>query len=434
MNRRQFLAGSLVSGISSSIILPPRSMAVEDRNTSPAVDYRLTQQTPARRFDGKESFCHPRAGIVPGVGKDGGPRVVMTMLTIDLSGSDVFKEMYGLTTDDLGRTWTEPAGRAGALPPQRNDRRRRAARGVQRFLADVAQAIENTLRHRAHGRVHTRVEGRGRSSARYGVCDVRCNKRAWRAWRKMAMPDDPQFAFAGAGCTQRVDLADGTILLPIYYRISLKNTTKRVLVTHCSFDGQIAEAGHDLGKPIIEEDGTRGVGEPSLTKFDDMYYLTIRHPLRAYVTRSKDGLDFEPIRPWTFDDGTEFGNYETQTHWVTHSDGLFLVYNRRGLNNDHVFRHRAPLLMAQVDPERLCVLRKTERELVPNRGARLGNFGVTDVSPTRPGSRSPSGCSRRASKNTAATAPCGSPASIGIGRIGISKYAANPRAQLRQAL
>src|SRR3972149_680920 len=84
MNRRQFLAGSLVSGISSSIILPPRSVAIEDRNTSPAVDYRLTLQTPARRFDGKESFCHPRAGIVPGVGKDGGPRVVMTMLTLDL--------------------------------------------------------------------------------------------------------------------------------------------------------------------------------------------------------------------------------------------------------------------------------------------------------------------------------------------------------------
>ena len=38
-------------------------------------------------------------------------------------------------------------------------------------------------------------------------------------------------------------------------------------------------------------------------------------------------------------------------------------------------------MMAQVDPERMCVLRKTERELAPNRGARLGNFGVTDVSP-----------------------------------------------------
>ena len=77
----------------------------------------------------------------------------------------------------------------------------------------------------------------------------------------------------------------------------------------------------------------------------------------------------------------ELGNYNTQQHWVTHSEGLFLVYTRRGLNNDHVFRHRAPLVMAQVDPERLCVLRETEQVLVPERGARLGNFGVTNVTP-----------------------------------------------------
>ncbi|MCA9426382.1 MAG: exo-alpha-sialidase, partial [Candidatus Omnitrophica bacterium] len=59
--------------------------------------------------------------------------------------------------------------------------------------------------------------------------------------------------------------------------------------------------------------------------------------------------------------------------------GLFLVYTRRGAENDHVFRHRAPLFIAQVDPDTLCVLRETERVLVPERGARLGNFGITDV-------------------------------------------------------
>jgi hypothetical protein len=59
---------------------------------------------------------------------------------------------------------------------------------------------------------------------------------------------------------------------------------------------------------------------------------------------------------------------------------LFLVYTRKGASNDHVFRHRAPLFIAQVDPERLCVLRHTERVLVPEHGARLGNFGVTEIS------------------------------------------------------
>lgn len=65
---------------------------------------------------------------------------------------------------------------------------------------------------------------------------------------------------------------------------------------------------------------------------------------------------------------------------MTHRDALFLVYTRRGAGNDHVFRNRAPLFIAQVDPERLVVMRATERLLVPEHAARLGNFGVTEIS------------------------------------------------------
>ncbi|MPN17599.1 hypothetical protein SDC9_164954 [bioreactor metagenome] len=59
---------------------------------------------------------------------------------------------------------------------------------------------------------------------------------------------------------------------------------------------------------------------------------------------------------------------------------LYLVYTRKGANNDHIPRHRAPLFIAEVDPERLCVIRATEQIVVPERGARLGNFGITRVS------------------------------------------------------
>jgi len=57
-----------------------------------------------------------------------------------------------------------------------------------------------------------------------------------------------------------------------------------------------------------------------------------------------------------------------------------LAYTRRGLGNDHVMRHRAPLLMARVDPKTLRVLRETERVLIPERGAPLGNFGAAQIS------------------------------------------------------
>lgn len=38
-----------------------------------------------------------------------------------------------------------------------------------------------------------------------------------------------------------------------------------------------------------------------------------------------------------------------------------------------------PPFIGQVDPERMCVLRRTERILVPVHEARLGNFGVTPI-------------------------------------------------------
>ncbi len=48
-------------------------------------------------------------------------------------------------------------------------------------------------------------------------------------------------------------------------------------------------------------------------------------------------------------------------------------------DNDHVFRHRAPLFLARVDAERLCVLRETEKVLIPERGAAMGNFGAAAI-------------------------------------------------------
>jgi hypothetical protein len=64
---------------------------------------------------------------------------------------------------------------------------------------------------------------------------------------------------------------------------------------------------------------------------------------------------------------------------VDHDGQLYLVYTRRGADNDHVFRNRAPLFMAEVDPVSMRVRRATERVIVPERGARLGNFGVLKI-------------------------------------------------------
>jgi hypothetical protein len=61
--------------------------------------------------------------------------------------------------------------------------------------------------------------------------------------------------------------------------------------------------------------------------------------------------------------------------------------------------------MARVDPDRLCVIRSTERVLVPERGDGLGNFGVTHISPhetwvTAAEWMQPRGVENRGSDNT----------------------------------
>ena len=46
----------------------------------------------------------------------------------------------------------------------------------------------------------------------YSVYNIKKGK--WQDWQKLKMPDDDKFYNSGAGCVQRYDLDDGSILLP----------------------------------------------------------------------------------------------------------------------------------------------------------------------------------------------------------------------------
>jgi len=338
-------------------------------------------QTISSGYDRKTCWVHPRPGLIPGDPFS----VVVTMSKMSLAQgkSDVYYSLHEMRTDDGGTTWSGPTEHADSLG------RRAAGDGTEMAVCDfwpMWHAQTGKLLGTGHTCLYVsenddHPETQPARSTTYSVYDP--ESRSWTPWKKLQMPGDDKFWNSGAGSTQRVDLANGEILLPTYF--SLPGTAKSVFqclsgstVLRCAFDGETLtyiEHGDEFTVSV-----GRGLCEPSLASFQGRYYLTLRNDDYGSVASGSDGLHFGEPKLWTFDDGSDLGNYNTQQHWLTMPDALYLVYNRRGANNDHVMRHRAPLFIAQVDTERLCVIRATEQILVPERGARLGNFGVVQIS------------------------------------------------------
>jgi len=336
----------------------------------PAPGFRVQLDVVSEGFDGKTCWFHPRAGAIPG----STPTVVLTMQRWNVKRSDVFYPVASRVSSDLGATWSPITEHVDTLGRHRLDAAREE--GICDFTPKWHAATGRLLGtgHTVFYQDDVLVPVRPRHTV-WSVYDPARN--TWSPWAKLAMPDLPRFANAGAGSTQRVDLLNGDILLPVYAK-ELAAKAYFSTVVRCRFDGRelrYVEHGTEL-----KSDVDRGLYEPSLARLGNRFFLTMRNDQAAYVARSADGLNFEEPRRWTFDDGTDLGSYNTQAHWVMHADGLFLTYTRRGADNDNVARHRAPLFLAQVDPDRLVVLRATERVIVPNRGAQLGNFAVVDVS------------------------------------------------------
>ncbi|MGZ5505419.1 MAG: sialidase family protein [Limisphaerales bacterium] len=281
--------------------------------------FKLRLEVITEGYDGKFCWFHPMAGVIPG----SPPTVVLSMQRWRTASSDVFYPVNTMTSRDLGKSWSEPVehaslgrrqeaggvtvGVCGCVPKWHAKTRKLVTIGqTVRYLNDKLIAI------------------RPRETA-WSVYDQ--EKNSWSPWRTLEMPGSGKFWNSGSGSGQRVHLKNGDILLPIYFKGTEGKITSST-IARCSFDGETLryiEHGTEMTVPE-----PRGLGEPSLTFFEGRYYLTMRNDKAAYVATSKDGLHFEKVRRWTWDDGSELGSYNTQAHWVTHRDGLFLSYTRRG--------------------------------------------------------------------------------------------------------
>jgi hypothetical protein len=342
------------------------------------LDFEIRLETVQKYWDGRYDWAQVWAGAIPGAGKDGLPAVIITTQREDNASDDYYHGVHTLRSDDLGRTWTAPRPHPELEPKPQAD-------GTILGLCDFVSGWHpqtrrllitgHTVRY-ANGRLAEVPYARSTAYAAYDPASD-----TWTPWREMEMPDQEKFYNAGSGMCQWVLEPNGDILLPVYYKPRSEDRREcySATIVRCRFDGttlRYLEHGDELKHEV-----PRGYCEPSLTRHGGRYYLTLRNDVRGYVTSGTDGLHFDPPRPWTFDDGTELGSYNTMQHWLSHGDGLFLVYTRRGADNDEIIRNRAPLFIAQVDPDRLCVIRATERVAVPKRGASLGNFGAARITP-----------------------------------------------------
>ena len=180
---------------------------------------------------------------------------------------------------------------------------------------------------------------------------------------------------------------NGDILLALSF--GPKSATRSVATARCSFDGEtlkILEVG-----PSIDHAHGRGLLEPSVTQFKGKFYLTIRaKDGRGYISVGEDGLHWIPKDYWAWDDGEALEMSTTQQHWLTHSDGLFLVYTRKDVSNENVIRWRSPLWLARFNPQTRKLIRSSEHAALPLIGdgvqepdqvALMGNFHPTNISP-----------------------------------------------------
>ncbi len=360
----------------TAIFLIATSLSNFGRAAEPPVEFQLHLDVAHQELSPNYCWFHPRAAAVPGLGEKDDPLVVLT-LQKHLGASDHYSGLYYMTSRNLGRTWTKPV-----LPKQLEWRQGEDQETIG--VCDVTPgwharservlAIGVQLRYNDAG---VQLMDKPRSyDAVYAVFDPETD--AWTKWKTLGMPmgNEGQFHHIAPGCVQWLVQSDGSILLPLYYQ-GRDGGPYSVTVVHATFDGVTMKYVTHGDELHLNE--VRGLVEPSLTRFRGRYYLTLRNDKRGYVTSSDDGLHFDVIKPWTFDDGSELGSYNTQQHWVTHSDGLFLSYTRRGAKNDHIMRNRAPLFIARVDPERMTVIRESETVLMPERGVMLGNFGVVTI-------------------------------------------------------
>ena len=343
----------------------------------------ITKETLWQNRDGKRlTWFHPRACMIP-AGQ--GERKALMALQ-EIGGSDYFGPVHWSESVDRGRNWLdpEPIPSLGRIPEPQHP-------GLMAGVCDVVPQYHpqsKTVLAMGHVVFYRGPRfSKNDQLARYPVYSVRRADGTWGP-RKILKWNDSRGAFIYSNnCGQRIVLPDGDILLAFTFGPTSKH--RMVAGVRCSFDGKelrVKEVG-----PALELQHGRGLLEPSVTQFAGKIHITIRaEDGHGYHSISNDGLNWEAKQKWMWEDGSPVPMSTTQQHWLTHSDGLFLVYTRKDESNTGVIRWRSPLWLARVNTQTGRLIKATERVVLPLMGdgvkdpknvALMGNFSVTNASP-----------------------------------------------------
>lgn len=311
-------------------------------------------------YDKKKCLVHARCCCAPQF-------MIATSQYLNVAGIDLFAGIQVSLSYDDGKTWSEFEEQQGLAPIDNGDTTIVGCDGTPMYHKKTGKII--LLGHTAEYAKDSMRPVDTKSYTFYSVFDE--EKKEFKPIKFIQMPEG--YEKCGNGSGQSIELENGDLLIPVYYTKKDDKGVYSSMVLRCSFDGENITL-LEMGKPItlnIE----RGIYEPSIVCHKGVYYLTFRNDECGLVAKSTDGLNYTNLQLWQWDDESIVQNYNTQQHWMQLGDELYLVYTRRAGNNDHVFRHRAPLFAARVENMRL--VRDSEFVVVPEKGARLGNFGVT---------------------------------------------------------
>jgi hypothetical protein len=339
------------------------------------------------RSGNDKTYFHPRATTL----KD----KTLLMTIQEISGSDYFHPVELTRSADKGKSWSKPELIPGFGRKHIEDG---IEEGVCDVVPDYHQQTEKLIAigHNVYykeGRLFDTLgnfhkEKMTKPLRRFPVYNIMDNNGRWLENRqKLEFKEFEEGSIFSCGCSQKVILENGDILIPIKFGFFTRQDCMATSLL-CKFDGKKITA-LKRGN-ILELRIRRGFSEPSITRHNEKFWMTIRaEDNHGYVSESSDGLAWEAPKQWKWSDGKNISMFSTQQHWLRQNGKLYLVYNRKAENNINVMRWRSPLFIAEFDTEKICLIKETEQVVFPIIGdginkqeevPLMGNFHTTELS------------------------------------------------------